>query len=153
MKKTLAAMAMVVAALSMAVAPAAAATTSSQRFTIFGSDNGQTVIATGAFVAVGSANTVDDDNDTFVFPNGTFNVFHPQTGGTENFNETACLGTATFNGTYTLSGGTGAYAGISGSGTYSGKAIFVAERTGTGCSEEGGSSWFFVTATGTTTLP
>jgi hypothetical protein len=152
-RKTLAAVTLVVAAL-FTTAGAAAAETGGQHFTIFASDgdNG-TVIATGPVSGVGEAITIDDDNDLFVFPNGTFKAFHPQTGGSDTFNEAACFGRSTFSGTYTLSDGTGDYAGISGSGTYRGRAFFVADRTDTGCDENGGSSFFFVNASGTTTLP
>lgn len=154
MKKTLVAVTMLVAALvGSGAAPAVAATTGAQRFTLFGQDDSATVIGAGPVFGVGEAITLDDDNDSFVFPDGTFHVFHPETSSNDNFNEVTCLGTSTFAGTYTLSQGTGAYAGISGSGTYSGRAIFLADRTDTGCSEEGGHFWVFVNATGTTTLP
>ncbi len=153
MRKTLLAVTMMVAALAGTTArPALAATTGAQRFNLFGDNNGQTVIASGTVFAVGESIPIDEDHDRFVFPNGSFLVTHPETSNDERFNEVACLGTATFAGTYTLSQGTGAYAGISGSGTYSGKAIFVADRTPTGCSEEG-SAWFFVSAPGSVTLP
>lgn len=144
---------MVVAALITTTAPAVAATTGAERFTLFGQDETATVIATGTWLAVGESVTIDDNNDLFVFPNGAFKVNHPQTGGSDTFNERACVGASTFNGTFTLSQGTGAYAGISGSGAYSGKAVFWSPRTATGCSGTGGGSTFFVNATGTTTLP
>lgn len=153
MRKTLVAVTMMVAGLFWTAGPAMAATTGAERFTLFGSGDSQTVIATGIFFAQGESVPLDEDNDLFVFPDGAFRVNHPQTGGDESFNEVACIGTATFSGTYTLSQGTGAYAGISGSGTYTGKAIFVAQRTDEGCSEEGGSVWVFVNARGTATLP
>jgi len=153
MRKTLVAAVMMAAALFGTMpAPALAATTGSERFLLFGPETGQTVIATGSFLAVGQSVPIDEDNDLFVFPDGTFRVNHPQTGGSDHFNDVACVGTATFVGTYTVGQGTGAYAGISGSGTYSGKAIFTADRTADGCSEEG-SAWVIVNAPGSVTLP
>lgn len=154
MKKTFAAVAAVVTALCMTAGPASAAT-SAQHFTILAQgDSEQTLIATGAFFAVGHADTVDDNNDVFVFPDGTFMVNHPQTGGSDSFNDTTCIGTSTFTGTYSFSGGTGAYDGITGSGTYSGKVLFQAERTDTGCSQTDGHTLLLVVnANGTVELP
>jgi hypothetical protein len=154
MKKTFAAVATVVAALCMMVGPAAA-DADAQHVTIFAQgDSEQTVISTGAFFAVGQAVPIDDDNDLFTFPDGTFHVNHPQTGGSDNLNTTTCIGTSTFTGAYTLSAGTGAYAGISGGGTYSGKVLFLADRTDTGCSEtDGHLLLLIVNANGTVSLP
>ena len=143
---------MVVAVFAGMATPSGAATTSAQRFIINGQDDDQFVFGVGGVSGAGQSVVLDEDNDLFVFPNGTFKVFHPQTGGSDNFNEVACVGTASFTGTFTLMNGTGAYAGISGSGTYSGRAVFFSHRTADGCAEEG-SSVFFVNATGTTTLP
>ncbi|HTK92709.1 MAG TPA: hypothetical protein VL948_20920, partial [Verrucomicrobiae bacterium] len=114
-KKTLVAVAMMAAALCGTMAsPALAATSGSERFILFGGGDSQTVVATGAFFGTGQSFPIDEDNDLFVFADGTFHVNHPQTGGHDSFNDVACIGTSTFSGTYSLSQGTGAYAGISG---------------------------------------
>jgi hypothetical protein len=73
-------------------------------------------IATGVFTAGG----FDDSGrtaDTLHFPGGTFRVNHGATHGTQVLNPRTCLFTARQKGAYTISGGTGRYAGISGSGT------------------------------------
>ena len=129
------------------------AVTGSQRFIIFGQDEGGTVVATGAISGVGEDIETSEDTDTFRFPQGDVNIDHPQTGGSEDFNEVACIGRFTFSGTYDITSGTGAYAQATGEGTYTGRGIFIGRRTAEGCSEEGGTSFFFVTAEGTTTLP
>ena len=155
MRKTLAAMAMVVAVFAGMAAPSGAASTGSLRLIINGRDDVQSVFAVGVVTGRPDVISVDEDTDVYVFPEGSFTVFHPETSDDGNFNDVACVGTATFAGTFTLKDGTGAYTGISGGGTYTGKAVFWTTRTANGCSENDadGSSVFFVTATGTATLP
>ena len=73
---------------------------------------------------------------TFVFPNGTITLARTDNpGGTGDFNPVACVGHFTNSGTYVLTGGTGAYAGISGGGTYSTWGTVVAARTPSGCGD------------------
>jgi hypothetical protein len=75
--------------------------------------------------------------DTVVFPNGTFKIAHSNGTGTPRFNAKTCLGTIALNGTYRLSGGTGAYAGISGHGIYRLNILIVAARNAAGkCSQK-----------------
>jgi hypothetical protein len=94
------------------------------------------IIARGVFTAGGvdhPGNTVD----TAVFPNGTFKIAHSGGTGTPRFNPRTCLGVITLNGTYRLSGGTGAYAGISGHGIYRLNIQTVAARNSAGkCSNK-----------------
>src|SRR6516162_7551050 len=94
------------------------------------------IIARGAFTAGGvdhPGNTVD----TAVFPDGTFKITHSGGTGTPRFNPRTCLGVITLNGTYRLSGGTGAYAGISGHGIYRLNITFVGARNSAGqCSNK-----------------
>ena len=108
---------------------------------------------TGTISGVGTDIERPDETSTFVFPQGTVNLDHPQTDGSDDFNEVACIDRFTFSGTYDITSGTGAYAQATGEGTYTGRGIFIGRRTAEGCSEEGGTSFFFVTAEGTTTLP
>ncbi len=131
----------------------AGAVTGSQRFFIFGQDEGGTVVATGPISGVGTDIERPDETGTFVFPQGTVNIDHPQTGGLEDFNEVTCIGRFTFSGTYDITSGSGAYAQANGEGTYTGRGIFIGRRTAQGCAEEGGTVYFFVDAEGTTTLP
>jgi hypothetical protein len=94
------------------------------------------IIARGTFTAGGvdhPGNTVD----TVVFPDGTFKITHSNGTGTPRFNPRTCLGVFALNGTYTLSGGTGAYAGITGHGIYRLSITEVAARNSAGkCSNK-----------------
>ena len=94
------------------------------------------LIATGVFDA-GGVNHQGNKVDTAVFPDGTFNIAHSNGTGTPRFNAKTCLATIVLNGTYRLSGGTGAYAGISGHGIYRLNIMFVAARNSAGkCSNK-----------------
>jgi hypothetical protein len=131
------------------------AVTGPQTFTLFGGfDEDATIVATGPVSGVGRSVATGEETETDVYPQGSINLRHPETGGSNSFDPRACFGTSTFNGTYSVESGTGSYIGASGSGTYQGQAVFVAERTAQGCSEdEFVFSFFLVRATGTTTLP
>lgn len=94
------------------------------------------VIARGVFTA-GGVDHPGSKVDTVVFPNGTFKIAHSNGTGTPRFNAKTCLGTIVLNGTYRLSGGTGAYAGISGHGIYRLNILIVAARNSAGkCSNK-----------------
>jgi hypothetical protein len=95
-----------------------------------------TIIARGVFTA-GGVDHPGNKVDTAVFPNGTFKIAHSNGTGTPRFNAKTCLGTIVLNGTYRLSGGTGAYAGISGHGIYRLNILIVAARNSAGkCSQK-----------------
>ena len=71
--------------------------------------------------------------DTLVFPKGSFKVAH--TGpATQTLNPKTCLLTVTGHGTYKISGGTGAYANITGSGTYTLSILAIVPKSGGKCS-------------------
>lgn len=89
------------------------------------------IIATGVFTA-GGVDHPGNKVDTVVFPDGTFKIAHSNGTGTPRFNPRTCLGTIVLNGTYRLSGGTGAYAGISGHGIYRLNIMFVSARNSAG---------------------
>jgi len=91
----------------------------------------ESIIASGAFTA-GGVNHPGNTVDTAHFPNGTFKIAHSNGTGTPHFNGKTCLSTIVLNGTYRLSGGTGAYAGISGHGIYRLNITFVAARNAAG---------------------
>jgi hypothetical protein len=92
-------------------------------------------IATGVFTAAGvdmTGRTVD----TLKFPGGTFKVNHGAAQGKQTLNPKTCLFTASQTGKYTISGGTGVYAGISGRGTAKISILTVAARNSKGqCSQ------------------
>jgi hypothetical protein len=94
------------------------------------------IIARGAFTA-GGVDHPGSKVDTVVFPNGTFKIAHSNGTGTPRFNAKTCLATFALNGTYKLSGGTGAYAGISGHGIYRLNILIVGARNSAGkCSQK-----------------
>ena len=91
------------------------------------------IIARGVFTAGGvdhSGNKVD----TAVFSNGSFKIAHSKGTGSQSFNPKTCLMTINQHGTYKLSGGTGTYAGIRGSGKYQLSILAVGARSGGKCS-------------------
>jgi hypothetical protein len=94
------------------------------------------IIARGVFTA-GGVDRPGNKVDTAVFPNGTFKIAHSNGTGTPRFNPRTCLGAIVLNGTYRLSGGTGAYAGISGHGIYRLNILIVGGRNAAGkCSNK-----------------
>jgi hypothetical protein len=94
------------------------------------------LIATGVFAA-GGVNDQGNKVDTAVFPDGTFKIAHSNGTSTLRFNRKACLGVFAQDGTYQLSHGTGAYAGISGHGIYRENITFVTARNSAGtCSNK-----------------
>jgi len=96
----------------------------------------ESIIARGVFTA-GGINHPGNRVDTAVFPNGTFRIAHSNGTGTPRFNAKTCLFTLALNGTYRLSGGTGAYAGISGHGIYRLNIMVVGARNAAGkCSNK-----------------
>ena len=94
------------------------------------------IIARGVFTA-GGVDHPGNKVDTVVFPNGMFKIAHSNGTGTPRFNAKTCLFTLALNGTYRLSGGTGAYAGISGHGIYRLNILIVSARNSAGkCSNK-----------------
>jgi len=90
------------------------------------------VIAAGVFTAGGVDHT-GNKVDTFVFSNGSFKVAHNGP-STQHFNTKTCLLTVVGHGTFKISGGTGAYAKISGAGTYKLNIIAIATKVAGKCS-------------------
>jgi antibiotic biosynthesis monooxygenase len=104
-------------------------------FRSFANNAPSSVIPTGVFTA-GGVDHPGDKVDKVVFPNGTFKIAHSNGTGTPHFNAKTCLNTIVLNGTYRLSGGTGAYAGISGHGIYRLNLLIVGARNAAGkCSD------------------
>lgn len=95
------------------------------------------VIVYGAFTAYGTDYSVDNSTDKIAFAGGAFIVSHSAaSGGNPVFNARTCLAQFTEKGTYTLSGGTGRYKGISGHGTYTASMLAIAAKTGSGACDE-----------------
>lgn len=118
------------AAVPLAVAiPAASARTTSvgiERFNATNaiSPNGPTggpagpVTASGVINDQGTDVVVSDNEDQFVFPDGTLTVFHAARNNVDHFDANACTDTFTEHGIYVFGNGTGVWAGYSGSGRY-----------------------------------
>jgi hypothetical protein len=111
-------------------------TESFQMMTTSGTATTDSVIAHGVFTAPGVDHESRSGNTaTFVFANGTVSVKHSPGKGTQNFDPKTCLLTVNLHGTYTLTGGTGAYAGITGNGKYQLGILGIGARSGGKCSQ------------------
>jgi hypothetical protein len=114
------------------------------------------VIAYGVFTVAGTDHEVNGNLDTFVFPGGTFKVRHSNGTGPETFNPKTCLFTGTIHGTYSISGGTGKYKGISGSGKYVASILGIGAKTKKGaCSQTAApvAQQLVIDASGSVSLP
>ncbi|MEA2686620.1 MAG: hypothetical protein QOE93_1815 [Actinomycetota bacterium] len=160
MKKVLLTVVAGMALLVGMAAPATAATTGAQNFSFIyvGEGDTATVAANGPISGVGKSVTVSDDGeghgvDEVTFKKGTFVLDHDDIDSSfqQTFNERTCVGRFSASGDYTLGSGTGVYAGVSGSGTYSYRGTFFGHRTADGCSDDG-TYLVSVRARGTTTL-
>ena len=105
-----------------------------QRFLFLSTDPSEegtpeVVIATGPIHAKGTDTTVSETRDTLTFPNGTVSITHKPKTNRDSFDPVTCLFSFTERGTYQITGGTGAYAGVSGHGHY------TVEATGVGCDQ------------------
>jgi hypothetical protein len=155
MFKRVAVAAAAAAAVATVWAGTAVGVSGNQRFTIrfTGSGGGGLVYASGPIAGSGQDRVVNNNTDKFVFTNGSVTVTHQTTSTSESFDPRSCSGTHNETGNYQIAGGTKAYAGASGHGTYSLRSTFRSTRTATGCSQRGGSGTGYVTATGWTNLP
>ncbi|MGO9750250.1 MAG: hypothetical protein ACLP8S_25005 [Solirubrobacteraceae bacterium] len=120
------------------------------------------VIATGDFTAGGNAPIPHGaGKETFQFPNGKFTLVVIKGSKHQNLNLTTCLYTKTASGVYTLTHGTWAYKGISGSGKFSTtlRAVYPLVNGKCPSSDEPGGNGnpeaiqFIETATGPVSLP
>jgi hypothetical protein len=115
-----------------APAPAASGTEHFQLMSTNGNTNGQPIVATGLFTAGGHDHVVNNSTDKFVFPNGTITVKHSNGHGPQRFDPRTCLMQISQHGTYHLTGGTGAYASITGHGRYQLHILGVGARDANG---------------------
>ncbi len=87
-----------------------------------------------------------------VFPEGS--VFLTVTATAETrFNQRACIGFNVARGEWVITGGTGAYAGATGQGTFEGSNILSAKRTADGCPPEPDRLISNLRLVGTVTVP
>ena len=123
-----------------------------QRFSVSGSNTGGTVYASGPISGSGRDKVLGQNADKFIFAKGSVLVSHSATSQNQSFDPRTCLGQFTESGTYSLSSGTGAYKGVTGSGTYSARGTTRQQRTASGCVGKP-TSRYFVKASGWTKLP
>ena len=124
-----------ITAATAAPRPAVSGTEHVQIMSTSATSKTSSVIAYGMFTAGGTDTRTTNSTDTATFPNGTFKITHSKGTGTQHFNPTTCLLTISEKGTYSLGSGTGAYAGISGSGTYQLSILAVGAKSGGVCSK------------------
>jgi hypothetical protein len=112
---------------------AASGTEHFQMMTTSGTGSTGSVIASGVFTAPAVDHEHSNNTSTFTFSNGTILIKHSKGTGTQNFNPKTCLLTINEHGTYKLVSGTGAYAGISGSGKYQLSILGIGASSGGKC--------------------
>ena len=114
------------------------------------------VIASGVFTAPAVDHEHQATNtSTFTFANGTITIKHSNGTGTQHFDPKTCLMTISLHGTYKLTSGTGAYAGISGSGNYQLSILAIGASSGGKCVQNKPPVAFHqvINASGPVTLP
>jgi hypothetical protein len=105
-----------------------------QMMTTSGTGSTGSVIASGVFTAPAVDHEHQATNTaTFTFANGTILLKHSNGTGTQHFDPKTCLITINEHGTYKLLSGTGAYAGISGSGKYQLSILGIGANSGGKC--------------------
>jgi hypothetical protein len=104
-----------------------------QMMTTSGTGSTGSVIASGVFTAPAVDHEHSSNTSTFTFSNGTILIKHSNGTGTQHFDPKTCLMTINLHGTYKLLSGTGAYAGISGSGNYQLSILAIGASSGGKC--------------------
>jgi hypothetical protein len=145
MRKTLAAVigavsvTAVLGGASLAAASARTAASGTEHFqlmTTSATSKTSSIIATGVFTTGGTSTDTSNTTATVKFPNGTFVITHSKGTGTVSFNPKTCLLKGNLKGTYKLGSGTGAYAHLSGSGTFQASVLGVGAKSGGKCSQK-----------------
>jgi hypothetical protein len=99
----------------------------------------RTVVAAGAVNDVGTVvqgpSAPFQANPTWVFPGGSMNV-HVAYTSVEADDDSVCIFTGILTGTWQITGGTGAFAGATGGGTFSGPNSHYLTRSADGCDAE-----------------
>jgi hypothetical protein len=106
-----------------------------QMMTTSGTASSFPVIAYGVFTTPGVDHESGGPGATFVFPGGTVKVKHTNGTGPQSFNPKTCLLQVTLRGTYTITGGTGKYKGISGHGTFTAQILGIGAKSKGSCSQ------------------
>jgi len=112
------------------------------------SEEGGSVVASGAINATGDDVVISDTEDHFIFPDGTLTVFHAPVRTKQHFDQEECTGSFREQGRYVISSGTGQYEGFSGSGEYEASGSFE-----NGCEGQTPTGTVTVTAEGSINLP
>lgn len=138
--------------------PAMAQTPRTETFTIIlaGGDNAPgTVVASGPISGVGKDVSIGGgDTHAFVFPQGRVFTVATFTSETPTDDPLTCVQTDVFGGTFLITGGTGAFAGATGSGTFTGDGTIVTSRRHNGgCSQHQVFGLHVIHATGTVSVP
>jgi hypothetical protein len=166
MKKALLAAGVVAMVLVGLPGPAWAETTGPQRLTVvIRQELGQPqptfskVIASGVINAVGTDVFEDSPEgdpasySQYVFPEGMLSVTTMPEAMEFTQNPRSCVGRLNASGTWTITGGSGAYEGARGHGTLTVKGTIRSEREAQGCSDVEGTLNGIIRATGDITLP
>ncbi len=155
-----AAAAAVIGGTGVAVAGTHSATTGTENFQFMSTSatsSTSSLIASGVFTAPGVDHEAQNGNTAkFVFANGTISLKHSKGTGKQSFNPKTCLLTINQHGTYTLTGGTGSYSGITGNGKYQLSILAIGARNSAGkCSQTKAPVAFHqvINASGPVTLP
>jgi hypothetical protein len=109
------------AAVAVGTTVAAAAPAAQTEYIQFLSTNpngNPVVIGKGPIHARGTDLALDAHHDRITFPKGTLRIRHTRVSQGGSFDRTTCYGRQTESGTYTVTGGSGAYAHASGRGIY-----------------------------------
>jgi hypothetical protein len=134
---------------------AASGTENFQMMTTSATSPTASVIASGVFTAPGVDHEGQHNTATFTFPNGTVSLKHSAGTGKQTFDPKTCLLTINEHGTYNMTGGTGSYAGITGSGKYQLSILAIGASSGGKCSKSKPPVAFHqvINASGPVTLP
>ena len=124
-----------ITAAAAAPRPAASGTEHFQLMSTSATSKTSSIIAYGVFTAGGTDTRTTSSTDTVTFSNGTFKITHSKGTGTQSFNPKTCLLQVSQKGTYSLGSGTGAYAHISGSGTYQLSILAIGAKSAGTCSK------------------
>ncbi len=112
-----------------------------------------TLVVRGHFTAGGTLVPVTATRSTATLPDGTFRVVQQVATSSQGFNTRTCLVTEAEQGTWTLSDGTGSYAGIAGAGPFSLTILGVTSRNAKGkCNHVQAPATFELLVTATVTL-
>ena len=117
------------AAATFAASPATASTGGTEHFLAVNTSTANNapapLAATGPIHALGKDVTVANGKDRFVFPKGAIVVIHKATKSSQSYDPGSCTGRFDQQGTFKVVSGTGAYAHVQGSGTFTLNGIFL----------------------------